>query len=76
MVGRGINGPSNMDIWGRERNYYTFADLAKWLKRAGDPLDTDSDSSGDGKRGRKKTDKKGKGREQKKSLKSKSAKRM
>lgn len=46
------NGPSDVDIWGREKGRYTFADLIKWLKEAGNG--SDSDSSGDGKkRGRK-----------------------
>ena len=53
------NGPSDVDIWGKEKSYYTFSDLIKWVDRAGDG--TASDSSDDGKkRGRKGGPKKGK----------------
>ena len=42
------NGPSDMDIWGHEKSYYTFSDLMKWLKEAGDGVSVDSDSESDG----------------------------
>ena len=50
------NGPSDVDIWGREKGHYTFSDLIKWLREAGNG--SDSDSSDD----RKKRSKKGKGK--------------
>ena len=60
------NGPSDVDIWGREKNHYTFSDLMKWVKKAGD--DSDSDSSLDGKkRGRKGGSKKRKSKDDGKS---------
>ena len=40
------NGPSDMDIWGKEKPYYTFTDLAKWLKEAGDGPDLESSDGG------------------------------
>src|ERR1700679_1700728 len=33
------NGPSDMDIWGKEKPYYTFIDLMKWLKDQEDVSD-------------------------------------
>src|SRR5271168_206541 len=42
------NGPSDMDIWGHEKSYYTFSDLMKWLKEAGDGVSVDLDSESDG----------------------------
>ena len=53
------NGPSDVDIWGREKGRYTFSDLMKWVKKAGDGSDSDSSSDGK-KRGRKGGFKKGK----------------
>ena len=41
------NGPSDMDIWGKDKPYYTFVDLMKWLKEASD---VGQDSSDGGKR--------------------------
>lgn len=66
------DGPSDVDIWGKEKSYYTFSDLIKWVNKAGDR--SDSDSSDDGKRrGRKGGHKKkGKLSESSKSHKSKS----
>jgi len=46
------NGPSDMDIWGKEKSYYTFSDLIKWVNRAGDGSDSDS-SDDEKRRGRK-----------------------
>jgi hypothetical protein len=42
------NGPSDMDIWGYEKSYYTFSDFMKWLKEACDGVSVDSDSKSDG----------------------------
>jgi len=42
------NGPSDMDIWGFEKSYYTFPDLMKWLKKADDGVSVDLDSESDG----------------------------
>jgi benzoyl-CoA reductase/2-hydroxyglutaryl-CoA dehydratase subunit BcrC/BadD/HgdB len=46
------DGPSNIDIWGREKSHYTFVDLIKWLKEAGDQANIDSSDDGR-KRGKK-----------------------
>ena len=54
------NGPSDVDIWGKEKSYYTFSDLIKWVDRAGDG--SDSDSSYGNRRGRKGGPKKKKGK--------------
>jgi hypothetical protein len=53
------DGPSNMDIWGKEKAYYSFTDLAKWLEEAA----TGGQDSSDGgrRKGKKKeVEKKGK----------------
>jgi hypothetical protein len=62
------NGPSDIDIWGREKSRYTFSDLIKWLKEAGSGTDFDSDD--DEKKKRRKG--KGKSKNDGKSSKSKS----
>ena len=62
------NGPSDVDIWGREKSRYTFSDLIKWLKNAGNG--SDSSSSDDGKKRVRKG--KGKSKNDGKSHKSKS----
>ena len=66
------NGSSDMDIWGKEKAHYTFPDLMKWFKEAGDGSDSDDDS--DGKQKRKKGGSK-KGKSSHKSSKSKYSKK-
>ena len=66
------NGPSDMDIWGKEKAHYAFSDLMKWLKEADDGSDSDDDS--DGKQKRKKGGSK-KGKSSHKSSKSKYSKK-
>ena len=49
------NGPSNLDLWGREKPFYTFVDLVKWFEVM---ADNGEDSSDGGKRKSKKVLKK------------------
>jgi hypothetical protein len=65
--------PSDMDLWGKEKSHYTFSDLTKWLKEAGDGAGAAVDSSDNGRRKSKKSvgKKKEKSSSEKKSHKSK-----
>ena len=47
------NGPSDVDIWGKEKSHYTFSDLIKWVKHAGNGSNSDSSDDDGKKRGRK-----------------------
>jgi hypothetical protein len=54
------DGPSNMDIWGKEKAYYSFTDLAKWLEEAATRGLEDSSDDGRRKGKKKEVEKKGK----------------
>ena len=37
----GEDRPSSVDVWGFQKNFYTFADLKKWLAEQKSPLAAD-----------------------------------
>lgn len=51
------DGPSNMDIWGKDKSSYNFKDLAEWLEEAADRTLGDS-SDGGRRKGKKGVEKK------------------